>query len=97
MEILSVPTSKLPSAKTIVDGLWSLAGLDTTATERLALDGHDPVMPSSFPIGLAAQSSMAASALAAAELRAVRGLGRQQVGGSMLRSEERRVGQGGKI
>jgi crotonobetainyl-CoA:carnitine CoA-transferase CaiB-like acyl-CoA transferase len=84
MEILSSHTPTLALAEEIVNSLWSLAGLDTTATEMLSLDGHDPVMPSSFSIGLPAQSSIAASALAAAELRAVRGQGRQRVGVSML-------------
>ena len=43
------------------------------------LGGSDPVLPSSFRVGAAAQSTIAAAALAACELGHVRGAERQQV------------------
>src|SRR5260370_801498 len=47
---------------------WREFGGDPAALERVELTGADPVLPSSFPVGTAAQASIAASALAAAEL-----------------------------
>jgi crotonobetainyl-CoA:carnitine CoA-transferase CaiB-like acyl-CoA transferase len=43
------------------------------------LPGPDPVLPSSFSVGMAAQCSMAAAALAAAEIWYMRGARRQRV------------------
>ena len=60
-------------------GLWQLAGLPRDALASAVLTGHDPVLPSSFAVGTAAQASIAAAALAACELGHVRGVGRQQV------------------
>src|SRR5256885_17140951 len=48
--------------------LWRAFGGDPAALENIELTGTDPVLPSSFPVGTAAQASIAASALAAAEL-----------------------------
>jgi crotonobetainyl-CoA:carnitine CoA-transferase CaiB-like acyl-CoA transferase len=47
--------------------LWSDSGLDPEARSRLGLTGAEPVLPSSFAVGTAAQVSLAAAALAAAE------------------------------
>lgn len=47
--------------------------------ESCVLTGSDPVLPSSFAVGTAAQSTIAAAALAACELGHVRGQPRQQV------------------
>ncbi len=63
----------------IVAGLWRLAGADAAALEDLKLSGSDPVLPSSFRVGAAAQASIAAAALAAAELRHGAGAPRQRV------------------
>ena len=52
----------------IVRQVWSLGGGDPEALERLALFGADPVLPSTFRVGAAAQVSLAAAGLAAAEL-----------------------------
>ena len=60
-------------------GLWQLAGLPRDALASAVLTGHDPVLPSSFAVGTAAQASIAAAALAACELGHARGVGRQQV------------------
>jgi crotonobetainyl-CoA:carnitine CoA-transferase CaiB-like acyl-CoA transferase len=59
--------------------LWDLAGLPRAALAELALAGSDPVLPSSFAVGTAAQASMAAAALAACELGHARGNPRQSV------------------
>lgn len=48
--------------------LWTNAGGRPDALSRVHLAGHDPVLPSSFPIGAMAQASIAASGLAAAEI-----------------------------
>lgn len=60
-------------------GLWQLAGLPSEALAHAALTGADPVLPSSFAVGCAAQASIAAAALAACELGHLRGQSRQQV------------------
>ncbi|MFT3721798.1 CoA transferase [Pseudorhodoferax sp.] len=59
--------------------IWRLAALPAEALTQLALTGQDPVFPSSFAVGTAAQASMAAAALAACELGQARGIARQQV------------------
>src|ERR1700694_931520 len=48
--------------------LWREFGGDPAALDRVELTGTDPVLPSSFAVGTAAQASIAAAALAAAEL-----------------------------
>ena len=63
--------------------LWRSAGLPADALARLTLTGADPALPSSFAVGAAAQSSIAAAALAATEVGALRNGQRQTVGISM--------------
>jgi hypothetical protein len=63
----------------IVADLWRLAGADASALRHLSLSGSDPALPSSFRIGAAAQASIAAVGLAAAELRHHAGAPRQRV------------------
>jgi crotonobetainyl-CoA:carnitine CoA-transferase CaiB-like acyl-CoA transferase len=60
-------------------GLLRTAGLDAALATRADLTGADPVLPSSFRVGEAAQASIAASALAAAATHAARGGPSQQV------------------
>ena len=48
--------------------LWRLAGLPAESLAHVELPGAEPVLPSSFAVGTAAQASIAAAALAAAEL-----------------------------
>jgi CoA-transferase family III len=67
----------------IVADLWRLAGGDPAALDYLHLSGKDPVLPSSFRIGAAAQASIAAAGLAAAELHHRAGAERQHVGVDM--------------
>lgn len=69
-----------------VAAVWALAGLPPLALANLQLSGQDPVMPSSFAVGSAAQISVAAAALAAAEVGFARAGGqgaRQSVAVSM--------------
>lgn len=66
-------------AREATHALWSQAGLDPAALDHLALTGREPVLPSSFAVGTAAQASLAACGLAAAELRHQRGRARQAV------------------
>ncbi|HEY8050303.1 MAG TPA: CoA transferase, partial [Ramlibacter sp.] len=60
-------------------GLWQLAQLPADALSFAELTGQDPVLPSSFAVGTAAQSTIAAAALAACELGHARGADRQRV------------------
>ena len=48
--------------------LWQAAGGAEDALQRVSLGGAEPVLASSFAVGTAAQASLAAGALAAAEL-----------------------------
>jgi crotonobetainyl-CoA:carnitine CoA-transferase CaiB-like acyl-CoA transferase len=52
--------------------LWQAAGGAAEALQRVRLTGADPVLPSSFAVGSAAQASLAAGALAATELGRLR-------------------------
>lgn len=59
--------------------LWQVLGQAHDALAAVDLTGTDPVLPSSFAVGTAAQVSMAAAGLAAAELWRWRGGRRQRV------------------
>jgi len=59
--------------------LWQLAQLPEEALAFADLQGTDPVYPSSFAVATAAQSTIAAAALAACELGHLRGTPRQRV------------------
>ncbi|MDM0112789.1 CoA transferase [Variovorax sp. J22R133] len=59
--------------------LWRAAHLPDEALEFASLTGSGPGLPSSFAVGVAAQSTIAAAALAACELGHARASPRQQV------------------
>ncbi|MBI4081821.1 MAG: CoA transferase [Candidatus Lambdaproteobacteria bacterium] len=59
--------------------LWRQAGMPAASLSHVRLTGAEPVLPSSFAVGTAAQTSIAASAAAAAELWRVRTGRAQQV------------------
>ena len=59
--------------------LWTEAGMPAEALADVNLTGVDPVLPSSFAIGTAAQAAIGASALAAATIGRQRGGPRQRV------------------
>ena len=63
----------LAAPREILEALWRLSGLPTVALGPVSLSGEEPALPSSFRIGAAAQSSIAAVAAAAAALHRVRG------------------------
>ena len=58
----------MTAAEIAVQGLWKLAAGDPAALSRLVLTGHEPQLPSSFAVGTAAQATIAAAGLAAAEI-----------------------------
>ncbi|MEJ8836301.1 CoA transferase [Ramlibacter sp. AN1133] len=68
----------MDGARALAD-LWRLAQLPEEALAGAELSGGDPVFPSSFAVATAAQSTIAAAALAACELAHVRGTPRQRV------------------
>src|SRR3984957_17870553 len=68
-----------PETKLVLAGLLRNAGLDDAALNEVSLTGSEPVLPSSFATGTAAQATVAASALAAAELWRLRTGKRQHV------------------
>jgi crotonobetainyl-CoA:carnitine CoA-transferase CaiB-like acyl-CoA transferase len=63
----------------VLAGLWRTAGQDDAALSTVELTGAEPVLPSSFAVGTAAQATLAASALAANELWRLRTGRRQRV------------------
>jgi crotonobetainyl-CoA:carnitine CoA-transferase CaiB-like acyl-CoA transferase len=73
----------LTGFETLAD-LWRLTKLPEEALGFVQLTGEDPVLPSSFAVGAAAQSTIAAAALAACEVGHVRGVARQQVSVDMM-------------
>src|ERR1700719_107782 len=68
-----------PDPKAVLAGLFRTAGLDDPALSDVSLSGNEPVLPSSFATGTAAQATVAASALAAANLWRLRTGKRQHV------------------
>lgn len=72
----------------VLQELWRSVDMPAESLSHVVLTGADPVLPSSFAVGTAAQTSMAAAALAAAELWHLRGGARQQVGVDMLHAAQ---------
>lgn len=64
---------RTPDARSVVTRLWREIGQDDDALADLELTGAEPVLPSSFAVGTAAQASIAAAALSAAALWRERG------------------------
>lgn len=56
------------SPSLVLSQLWSAAGGDPAALDRMQLSGADPALPSSFRVGTAAQATIAGAGLAAAEI-----------------------------
>src|SRR5258708_13167463 len=52
----------------ILADLWTLAGGDLSALDAVALTGEEPQLPSSFRVAAAAQASIPAAGLAAAQI-----------------------------
>ncbi len=72
-----------PDPKAVLADLWRRAALDEAALQHVELAGAEPVLPSSFAIGTAAQATIAAAALAAGEVWRLRAGRRQRVGVAM--------------
>jgi crotonobetainyl-CoA:carnitine CoA-transferase CaiB-like acyl-CoA transferase len=68
-----------PPAIDVLSGLWRSAALDAAALRDIDFTGSEPVLPSSFAVGTAAQATIGAAALAAAELWRLRSGRRQRV------------------
>lgn len=68
--------------------LWRSVDLPDESLAHIALRGVDPVLPSSFAVGTAAQVSIGAAALAAAEIWQLRGKARQRVTVDMLHAAQ---------
>ena len=68
-----------PDAVNVLAALWRGAGFDDAPLSDVHFTGTEPVLPSSFAVGTAAQAIIAAAALAAAELRRLRNGRRQRV------------------
>ncbi|HET7889117.1 MAG TPA: CoA transferase [Bradyrhizobium sp.] len=58
----------MQSPKQILTDLWRLAGGEPAALDAVTLTGDEPQLPSSFRVAAAAQTSIAAAALAAAHI-----------------------------
>ena len=78
--------SSAPDVKAVLAALWRDAGFAEAALGDAELTGAEPVLPSSFAVGAAAQATIAASALAAAEIWRLRTGRRQRVAVDMRRA-----------
>src|SRR5258708_8669545 len=67
----------------ILADLWTLAGGDLSALDAVALTGEEPQLPSSFRVAAAAQASIAAAGLAAAQIWKLRSGQSQDVAGDI--------------
>lgn len=75
----TMPVNPNAPAAEALAALWQLAGLPAEALAHADVSGCQPVLPSSFDVATAAQASLGAAALAAAELWQLRTGQRQQV------------------
>ena len=74
----------MKTSRHILTDLWTAAGGDPAALEAVKLTGNEPVMPSSFRVGAAAQAGIAAAGLAAAQIWRLRGGRAQNLSVDML-------------
>ena len=58
----------MQSPRQILSDIWTTAGGEASALDALTLTGDEPQLPSSFRLGAAAQASIAAAGLAAAQV-----------------------------
>src|ERR1700680_3805595 len=76
----------VPDSLHLLTQLWRSAGCHDAALSDLHFTGAEPVLPSSFAVGTAAQVTIGAEALAGAEIWRLRGGRRQSVGVDMRRA-----------
>src|SRR5437763_6655716 len=74
----------MQTPREILADLWKLAGGDISALDAVTLTGKEPQLPSSFRVAAAAQASIAAAGLAAAEIWKLRSGQRQDVAVDMV-------------
>ena len=72
------------SPREILTELWGSASGEASALDTVTLTGEEPILPSSFRVAAAAQASIAASGLAAAEIWKLRSGEGQKVAVDML-------------
>jgi crotonobetainyl-CoA:carnitine CoA-transferase CaiB-like acyl-CoA transferase len=58
----------MQTPRDILTDLWTATGGDASALDRVALTGEEPQLPSSFRVAAAAQTGIAAAAMAAANI-----------------------------
>src|SRR6266853_2361543 len=58
----------MQSPREILEAIWTAAGGDLAALDTVTLTGEEPQLPSSFRVAAAAQASIAAAGLAAAQI-----------------------------
>lgn len=58
----------MQSPAAILSDIWTSAGGDAAALDRMRLTGEEPQLPSSFRVAVAGQATIAAAGLAAAEI-----------------------------
>lgn len=76
------------TARDALQSLWRGLNMPDESMDYIDLSGGEPVFPSSFAVGTAAQASMGAAALAAAEIWHLRGGTRQRVAIDMLHAAQ---------
>jgi crotonobetainyl-CoA:carnitine CoA-transferase CaiB-like acyl-CoA transferase len=69
----------MQSPNQILANLWTLAGGQAAALDAVMLSGKEPQLPSSFRVAAAAQTSIAAAGLAAAQIWQLRSGERQDI------------------
>src|ERR1700737_1064725 len=90
----------MQSPREILEAIWTSAGGDLAALDAVTLTGEEPQLPSSFRVAAAAQASIAAAGLAAAQVWKLRSGQSQDVTVDMrhavveCRSERYRAGDG---
>src|SRR5438270_8284617 len=60
--------SPMKTSREILADIWTSVGGDASALDAITLTGEEPQLPSSFRVAAAAQASVAATGLAAAEI-----------------------------
>jgi hypothetical protein len=58
----------MQDTKETLSDIWTSAGGEAAALDAVTLSGEEPQLPSSFRVAAAAQASVAATGLAAAEI-----------------------------
>lgn len=88
----SVPCPDSVYTGEVVQSLWHQAALPGAVLDQLSLSGTSPLLPTSFHVAVAAQSSIACAALAAAYMGELRGAPPQAVSVDMHDAERECTG-----